>query len=365
LDASIGDTYEDQLTVGYKQVKYILEAVNSHQVSHITLRRGELRDFLSVLEAFERQFSELHSLIVEVYAGLYLPLHKFGEWNTICEVWKIRVLPVAKNCEPHLRVKLCVQLGVIYSNQRRLEAAWECFQSAYQIWESVSPSRALEVEVATLLFHMGVWNQRQDKPTEAQPFFEQCIVLANKIQARETEAFASSQLSQIYAAIGNFDQSHRYLDNCMEIWKSLGEEIGLARTTHYTRGKVYLIQGEVTKAVEHFSRAYEINKTLNDPEGLSHCAERLARCLFFLNHKSGEIIKYATDAINLASKDQTQDIACVLSARMTLLRFYARNRNVFSLYTQGIAFYSDYRKLDRSFWQSTVKNYILSRFRRR
>lgn len=105
---------------------------------------------------------------------------------------------------PVLQATLFRVMGKIYFNLGNVEEAEGLYRQALAVWEAVGPHPEHSEEFAWALYGLGLTLARQDRYTDAEPFFRR--VIEQRTRERKTDELLQSALFNRYAVLHAMDQ---------------------------------------------------------------------------------------------------------------------------------------------------------------
>ncbi len=157
---------------------------------------------------------------------------------------------------------LCVglaleQLGAQYGIQDDHERSDSCYLRAFPLIEAYGDEAALSAG----LNNFGGMLIRQDRPTEAMPYLDRAVALAQKNKAHDVEASALNNLSEAYFMLNRYDDALATLNRCVVSNKEHGLTDNLI-ANYQGLAAVYQAKGDLPNALLFTTKHYELHDSL-------------------------------------------------------------------------------------------------------
>jgi len=171
--------------------------------------------------------------------------------------------------QPTQMARTCLNLGVVYHRQNRLERARACYALAYA---ELAPT-ASEVDKLKVLNSLGLLHYALKELPQAETVFRQGVAAAQEMSGLfHLRGSLTHNLGNTLLAMARWEESRFYLEKSIRLWQQANDEIEQANSLG-TLGEWYELQAEWATAVAYYDQALE----LLDAYPEHHWAQHLAR----------------------------------------------------------------------------------------
>jgi len=160
--------------------------------------------------------------------------------------------------------KCLMALSNIHDDWGRFDESISYSDMSKKAFDMAGDERGL----ATLHNNLGVAYARRNMFKESLAEYQQCIYLSNKIGYKMLEGWAMFNAAEDNARLENFQEALELCGKSDSIFMELGDKLGKSGV-HMSYAVIYWLQGDSSKAEEHFSRTLDIRRSLGMPYRLA------------------------------------------------------------------------------------------------
>lgn len=220
----------------------------------------------------------------------------------------------SSNSSKMLLVKAYLQLATIEENLSNPQVTFECYQKAYQ-----ASDENMEVEVLSeLYFRYALALDDKNDVKTAIDFYNKCINLSNDPKNNKFLSSAYSNIATLYLEKNETDKASMNFEKAFEIDKRVNNAEGM----YYASSKLAsaLQRKAPEKALKYFEQALSCAKTINDIFYIVSAS--LALGDFYYDQKQNEIaLKYYITAYDLAENNFSRDNLNKINVRINDIKF--------------------------------------------
>lgn len=192
--------------------------------------------------------------------------------------------------QPTQMARACLNLGVVYQRQIRLERARACYALAYAV---LAPT-ASEVDKLKVLNDLGALHYALKELAQAEAVFRQGAAAAQKMSGLfHLRGSLTHNLGNTLLALARWEESRFNLEKSVRLWQQANDEIEQANSLG-TLGEWYELQAEWATAVAHYDQALVLLDAYPAHRWAQHLADSFraarARCAVRIAHQALENI---------------------------------------------------------------------------
>ncbi|MCX7088945.1 MAG: tetratricopeptide repeat protein [Methylococcales bacterium] len=132
---------------------------------------------------------------------------------------------------------------------------------------------------------------------EAHALYEELLPIQRELKDKKSEGVTLNNISQIYAAKGDYDTALRYLSDSLKIDHELGDKQGEGATLNNI-SQIYAAKGDYDTALRYLTDSLKIDHELGDKAGEGATLNNLAT----IAHAKGDYdtaLRYLTDSLKI------------------------------------------------------------------
>jgi len=153
--------------------------------------------------------------------------------------------------QPTQMARTCLNLGVVYQQQRRLERARAC----YTLAEAVLAPTASQVDKLKVLNGLGTLHYSLNELAQAEAVFRKGAAAAQEMKGLfHLRGSLTHNLGNTLLAQARWEESRFYLEKSIRLWQQANDEVEQANSIG-TLGEWYEQRGEWATAVAHYDKA--------------------------------------------------------------------------------------------------------------
>jgi len=170
--------------------------------------------------------------------------------------------------QPTQMARTCLNLGLLYQRQDRLEKARACYELAYAV---LAPT-ASEVDKLKVLNGLGILHYSLKELPQAEVVFRQGMVAAQEMKGLfHLRGSLTHNLGNTLLALGRWEESRFYLEKSIRLWQQADDEIEQANSVG-TLAEWYEQREEWETAVACYDEALALLDAYPDHRWAQHLA---------------------------------------------------------------------------------------------
>lgn len=153
--------------------------------------------------------------------------------------------------QPTQMARTCLNLGLLYQRQNRLERTRACYELAYAV---LAPT-ASEVDKLKVLNGLGTLHFALKELPQAEAVFRQGVTAAQAMTGLfHLRGSLTHNLGNTLLALARWEESRFYLEKSIQLWQQANDEIEQANSIG-TLGEWYELREEWATAVTYYDQA--------------------------------------------------------------------------------------------------------------
>jgi signal transduction histidine kinase len=250
-----------------------------------------------------------------------------------------QALSIAQKAKLKSEVANCYStLGSIKNAENNYVLALEYFQKALKTHEELNNN---QLGTASILHNIGhVFSIQEDYP-KALYYFQKSLNLRKEINDQQGIVLSLRELALIHQNQGKYDLALSYYEQILgfkEIIASKQEAIVQANM-----GFIYTKQAKYDSAALYLEKARQTQEKLNDFYHLAYVCDKLAK-LFIAQNKYQEALDYAKKGMELAQREESQNLPLIQELAQTLAKAYKGNEQ----YKEALEYHELFKQIQDS-----------------
>ncbi len=156
--------------------------------------------------------------------------------------------------QPTQLTRTCLNLGVVYQRQNRLDRTRACYELAYAV---LAPTASV-VDKLRVLNGLGTLHYMLKERSQAEAIFRQGLAAAQELSGvLHLRGSLTHNLGNTLLALERWEEARFYLEKSIRLWQQVNDEVEQANSVG-TLGEWHELRGEWTTAVAHYHEALSL-----------------------------------------------------------------------------------------------------------
>jgi transcriptional regulator with PAS, ATPase and Fis domain/tetratricopeptide (TPR) repeat protein len=215
------------------------------------------------------------SKLAESYINIGYINAREGDFRSALHSVKQALTIIGTRDEPDLVGRAHWYLAVVYSNLGEINKEIACWEKCISDFERADNPKFVAINqnnFAMQLIRFGEWARAEELAKHAL----ETLGKANSVAA---QGGAYDTLAQLYLLMGRLDESDGCLEKSLEILSSIKNGEWAEASTQMTKGRSYLMKGQIELAIEPLERAVDIANRRGEQHDLPEARLWLAEAL--------------------------------------------------------------------------------------
>lgn len=194
--------------------------------------------------------------------------------------------------DPYSAAKAILGVGIALNNLNQAKQALTIIEPTLAIFRANDDKGRESIS----LLHMGI--ALRSEYSKAIEYFQQSLAIAREIKYRRGEAFALSNIANVYLSQEEYAKAIEYFQESFMIFREIKNRRGEGNTLGNI-GNAYFFQGEYAKAIEYLKQSLTIAREIKNRNGEGGFLSNIGNA-YHAQGKYGKAIEFYQQSLTIA-----------------------------------------------------------------
>lgn len=292
------ETYEKALSLAKKSRDVLLLGQANNNLGQLLMLRGNYAKAMSYLQSAAGLFESVEDELglARVYGNLgnlYFRQGKYGEAMTYFE----RSIELGyTRAGTAGSAQIVANLGLTYMNQGKYDEGIRCQEVQLDICRRQNDKQGM----ATLFTNMGIVYFEKGAYDDALDCYEQGLELSKELGNKQLTSIAIGCIGSVYERKGHYEKAMELFREDLELCEELGDKQGIAIALGLI-GELHSVKGDFYLAIDYLQKNLMLCEELNYQKGIAKAVNTLGD-VFYYTKEYQRSLQHYNRAIEITRK---------------------------------------------------------------